>query len=79
LGRERQYEDIHFFRTHSDSRRTLLNIASAYPDMKITLIESSYRRNMLRFEEFIFPVREDMIEFLESIQYTESEIQHFVV
>ncbi len=42
FSRDRQFSPKHFYRTHSDSRATLLKISQAYPDIPITIIVSNY-------------------------------------
>lgn len=78
-GRDRKYEDLHFFRTHSSSRRTLLDVAMMYSELNMVLIESKYTSDTLQFEQFLFSDRKEMIDFLKIIQYTESQIRTLVV
>ncbi|MBI3074658.1 MAG: hypothetical protein HYY92_00360 [Parcubacteria group bacterium] len=37
LERERKFDEEHFYRTHSSSRKTLLEIAENYPEVPITI------------------------------------------
>jgi hypothetical protein len=79
LNRDRKYPDKHFYLTHSNARRTLLDIATVYPDITIRIIESSYQQNTLLFTELQFDTPTDQLAFLQDIQYTEKEIQQQVV
>lgn len=78
-GRERQFAAEHFYRTHSQSRRTLLFIAHRFPLIPITLVISDYSRgestsNMI-FREQESENRRELIEFISQNQYTESSIK----
>jgi hypothetical protein len=77
LGRERKFPPEHFFRTHSSSRKTLLEIAEALPEVEITIIDSAYDSNGgLHFTEIVFSDKASMVELLRQRQYTESEIRN---
>lgn len=79
LGRERKFAPEHFFRTHSASRRVLLEVAEAFPDMDVNIIDSNYDENgTLSFTELIFNDRGSLLELLRSRQYTEEEIRNKV-
>lgn len=75
LNRDRKFQDIHFYRTHSGSRKTLLWIAKRYPEIELKIFESSYseEQNMI-FSELIFDDKEQELMYLQSIQLTEEEI-----
>lgn len=79
LERERKYKEKYFYRTHSQSRATLLGIAKKYLDVLITIIESSIEKdNSMRFKHFEFSGREELIDYLTKIQYSEEEIAKLV-
>lgn len=79
LGRERKYDDIYFFITHSNSRHTLSFIAKKYPKIKLRLVESSYRNNKLNFTEIRFNKKKEKLDYLSKIQYNNSEIKKIVL
>lgn len=75
LNRDRKFSDEHFYRTHSGSRNTLLWIALNYPDVEINIVESSYTENqVLQFAKIQFENRKYLIDYLTSLQLTESDI-----
>jgi len=76
LNRNRQFSEKHFYRTHSNSRKTILKIAQEFPKAKIRLIESHFTKSAetMIFEERIFHSRELQIDFLQDFQYTEEQI-----
>ena len=79
LNRDRKFDDSHFYKTHSGSRKTLLWIASNYPDMDINIIESSYTSaQMLQFSQIKFDNRRKLIKYLNDKQMTESAIIKYV-
>ena len=62
LGRERKFPPEHFFRTHSSSRKTLLAIAEYFPDLAITVIDSSYDdEHSLSFTEIVFDQKDALL------------------
>jgi hypothetical protein len=75
LNRDRKFNDIHFYKTHSGSRKTLLWISENYPSIEIKIFESSYakKQNMI-FSEFIFDNKEQELAYLRKIQITEDGI-----
>ncbi|MCK5211758.1 hypothetical protein KAJ89_03580 [Candidatus Parcubacteria bacterium] len=75
LNRDRKFQDIHFYKTHSGSRKTLLWIAEKYPDLKLKIFESSYNKiqNMI-FSELIFDNKEQELFYLQGIQMTVEKI-----
>jgi hypothetical protein len=79
LNRERKFSEEHFYRTHSSSRRTLLDIAQNMTHVSIRIILSEYLElredSAMRFTEVSFNNRNDLIEFLVSHQYNEQEIR----
>ncbi len=75
LNRDRKFSDEHFYRTHSGSRNTLLWIALNYPNIEINIVESSYTENqILQFAKIQFDNRKYLIDYLTSLQLTESDI-----
>lgn len=82
LNRDRKFSDEHFFRTHSQSRKTLLHIAKKFPSITINLTLTEYNEAdsmTIRFTRIAFHSRERMIEFLEVSQYTEDDIRNKVI
>jgi hypothetical protein len=78
LGRERKFPPEHFFRTHSTSRKTLLDIAEHFPDVHITLIDSDYNNDgSMSFTKIVFfEGRDALLKQLHRRQYTEQEIRN---
>lgn len=75
LNRDRKFSDKHFYRTHSGSRKTLLWIASEYPEIEINIVESSYTPDQkLQFLKIEFDSRQKFIEYLTGKQLTENDI-----
>lgn len=75
LNRDRKFSDSHFYKTHSGSRKTLLWIASNYPDVEINIIESSYSTaKKLQFSQIKFDNRRKLTKYLKDKQMTESGI-----
>ena len=83
LNRERQFPVEHFYRTHSHSRKTLLEIARNFPNIPITLISSDYRptreKQGMLFRQLIDRDREQLIEYITDNQYTEEEIKQATI
>ena len=77
LNRDRKFPVEHFYRTHSSSRKTLLEIAEQFPDVSIKIFMShgDPAPGMI-FTEPEFANRQQMIEFVKSQQYTEEEIRN---
>ena len=75
LNRDRKFSDIHFYRTHSGSRKALLWIAQNNPGVKINIIESSYtQKQLLQFDQIEFENRQQMIDYLSRLQISEDAI-----
>lgn len=75
LNRDRKFSDAYFYKTHSGSRRTLLWIASNYPDIQIVLIESSYTtEDRLEFTQLHDDDRQKQIAYLKNLQLSEDDI-----
>lgn len=75
LNRERKFSDIHFYKTHSGSRKTVFWIAHFYPNIEINIIESSYTSSRnLQFSRIVFENRQKLIHSLAFIQKTENDI-----
>lgn len=80
LDRERQFDVSHFYRTHISSRKTILDICQSDFDIPIRIIENRFTKggeNMI-FEDLVFPNQQSQIDFLESIQYNESELKTII-
>ncbi len=79
LGRDRIFSPKHFYKTHAGCRTTLLWLAAEKQHVKLHLFESSYLSgNALNFRPLTFHSQEELMEFLQSIQYTEEEISSIV-
>lgn len=79
LHRDRKFSDAHFYRTHSGSRKTLLFIASNYPEVRINIIESSYTKDdKLQFFKIEFNDKKLLISYLRDLQMTETDIILYV-
>lgn len=79
FSRDRQFSVQHFYRTHSDSRATLLRIAHEYPRIPIKIIVSDYDQKRqdqkMEFRILTDKNRADLIEFLQESQYNEEDIK----
>jgi hypothetical protein len=78
LQRDRKFPDEHFYRTHAQSRKTLLEIAQSDLDVEIKLYENQFEDGGLTFYEYTFDTEEQLIEKLEQSQYTEQEIVNLI-
>lgn len=82
LNRDRKFSVEHFYRTHSNTRNTVLAVAKAYSDVAITIIMSTAdyveSGSKMSFRELTFPDRGALIEFLNHQQYTEDRIKQAV-
>lgn len=74
LQRERKYPDEHFYKTHSLSRRALLEIAESNLPVDIKLYENHFEGDGLAFYEYEFESKAQLIEKLKDSQYTEQDI-----
>ncbi|MEP6754575.1 MAG: hypothetical protein ABJA67_03655 [Chthonomonadales bacterium] len=83
LNRDRKFDESHFYRTHSNSRKTVLEIAKEFPEIPITIIWSNYK-NAATIASMSFSRLEidndhqDLIEILQTIQYDEAQIRKIV-
>jgi hypothetical protein len=79
LNRDRKFPPEHFFRTHSSSRKTLLEIARNFPDIDVRIVFSknpiSNNKVSMSFTKLWIPDRSFLIDFLSENQYTESELK----
>ncbi len=74
LSRDRKFSDEHFYRTHSGSRKTLLWLAVDLPKIELNIVESSYVKNKLQFAKIEFDSKKQKIDYLTSLQLTETDI-----
>jgi hypothetical protein len=75
LNRDRQFRDIHFYRTHSGSRETLLSVAQNYPEVEINIVVSYYDENgKMKFKGIEFDSQEKLVNYLQRIQKSENDI-----
>ena len=79
LNRDRKFSDEHFYKTHSGSRKTILWIASEYPNIELNIIESSYTaEEKLQFLKVQFDSRQKLMDYLISKQLTEDDIINLI-
>jgi len=78
LQRDRKFPDEHFYRTHSQSRKALLEIAKSDLPVEIRLYENQFEDGELTFYEYTFDSKAQLIEKLEHSQYTEQEIINII-
>lgn len=78
LNRERKFSLGHFYRTHSSSRQTVLDIAQSFNDIPIKIFVSDVdyigHRQTMTFKELKLNGRGELIEFMKQNQYNEEEI-----
>ena len=75
LRRDRKFSDAHFYRTHSSSRKTLLWIVLNYPEVKMNIVESFYTSSQeLKFANITPDDRQQLVDYLTSLQMTEDDI-----
>lgn len=79
LNRDRKFSEDVFYRTHSGSRETVLWIAENHPKIKIVAIISSYINKKMGYKEKIFKNNSELVEYLKSIQYNETEIKNITI
>lgn len=79
LNRDRKFPPEHFYRTHSESRKTLLKIAKEFPEIPIRIIMSLYlhKAHSSRMTFGVLYPRDHtaLIEFISKNQYTEEDIK----
>ena len=79
LNRDRKFSDIHFYKTHTGSRKTLLWIAQNYTEIEINIVESSYTpEEKLQFLKIQFDNRKKLLEYITSKQLTERDIISYI-
>ena len=81
LNRERQFPESNFYSTHSNSRKTVLEVAKKYPGIPIKIFVSrtdSVDFKTMFFKEVVLENRPELIEYLRKNQYTESDIRQKV-
>lgn len=75
LHRDRKFNDTHFYRTHSGSRKTLLWVAENLPGVEINLVESSYTKSQkMVFKKLEFLDKDEQLQYLINIQMSETDI-----
>ncbi len=76
-GRDRKIPEYIFYKTHAGARETVLWIVKNFKDIDVLIYESKKDEkieNRLKFTLFEFKSKNEKIDFLLSIQYTEEEI-----
>ncbi len=77
MNRYRKFPAPHFYYTHSNSRKAVLEVAKKYPDIPIKIFVSkadSVDFETMHFKEVSFDNRVELIEYLQYNQYTEANI-----
>lgn len=77
LSRDRVIENEIFIRTHSNSRKTVLQLAKR-DDIGARIVESSMVNNKVNYKEIEFDSRLKIIEYLDEIQYSENEVRKLI-
>ncbi len=85
LNLDRKFSTEHFFRTHSSTRKTVLEVAQTFPELEIKVIVSDVDfvdfgsgKSTMSFQELFFENQTALIEFLQAAQYTEESIKEIV-
>src|SRR3989344_2368361 len=78
LERERKYPDEFFYKTHSSSRKALLEIAQSSLNIPIEIYENVFTGKTLDFKQILFEDNKKFIDFIESHQYTEEELLRLI-
>jgi len=78
-NRERKIPEYRFYETHSGARKTALWVAKNFPEVEILVYENQYdafdqEEEELPYSQKQFDDKEDLLEFLQEIQYTEEGI-----
>ena len=79
LNRDRKFPPEHFYRTHSYSRKTLLEIALKFPEIPMEVVFSeNIKKNgkyKMIFTRLSLSNRGMLVDFLSENQYTEEDIK----
>ena len=82
LNRDRKFSLSHFYRTHSNSRKTVLDVAKANQEVLIKIYVSDVdfvgKDSSMSFRELTSTDRSELIEYLEQNQYTEDAVMEEV-
>lgn len=82
LNRERKFSPEHFYRTHSNSRRTVLDVAQSFSDILIRIFISDVdfigSEQTMSFKELKPRDQHNLIEFMKRNQYNEEDIKKIV-
>lgn len=81
LNRERKFDESHFYRTHCNARKTLLQIAQNFPQVELKMTISTYielkEGGTMRFTQKDFHGNHTaLVEYLEHEQYNEEQIRN---
>jgi len=81
LERERRFDISHFYRTHIDSRKTILEICKSDFEVTVRIFENKFSKTgkTMFFEEIEFFSKKSKIDYLESIQYNESTLKDIIL
>lgn len=84
LGRDRQFDPEHFYRTQSDSRKALLRVAHKFPNVRIVVVISEYKpgeHHNMSFKRLSLAGKSqaEIIEYIDKKQYTREEIKDKVI
>jgi len=75
LARERKVPIETFVKTHSGSRKTLNWISKRHQNIKINIYESSFKKNKLAINKYIFSSVVKRDKFINDIQLSEDKIK----
>ncbi len=79
LNRDRKFPPEHFYKTHSSSRQTLLEIARKFPEIPIKVVFSDSVKTgndyKMTFTKLLLSNRGILVAYLAENQYTEDEIK----
>ena len=78
LERERKYPDEFSYKTHSSSRKALLEIAQSSLNIPIEIYENVFTGETLDFKQILFEDNKKFIDFIENHQYTEEELLRLI-
>ncbi len=79
LNRDRKFDDIIFYQTHSGSRTVILWVAKNFPQISIKIIESSYKKEKMKYKISKFRNRNQLLEYIKKLQYNINDIIKKVV
>lgn len=73
-NRERVIPDQVFVKTHTGSRKTLMELINNFPGLRVSVFKSYYMKEVLKYNLIALDERVDVIEYIKSIQLTAKEL-----